>query len=286
MKKVAVFNTVISIDMPDLYFNENMEKYFCDNSRDEDVTIAISRGKMIEAPNDAAKEMYLHGHMISSFNRHVFCIRSEYDKVTYFKYNNEYTRFVININDQIDLGDTAVVEALKVEISSVLRRVFIMLAALRHGVCIHSSSIRLDDEAIVFSAVSGMGKSTHADLWRTRFGSAEIINGDNIYLVVENGIPYVFGSPWCGTSNKCVNTKAPLKAIVFLEQAKENTIEKLCVAESFMRLSARCFMPHWDNKLMLEAINTAETLTGIVDCYLLRCLPDLDSVRVCYNGIY
>jgi len=272
--------------MQDTYFSGFMHKFFCDSSRDEDVTIAISRGKMIEVPLDKVEEMRMHGHLMRSYNGHVFGIRSENDKVTYFKYNDEYTRFELNINDSIALDDATVVDELKNEISAVLRRIFIMLAAVRKGVCLHSVSIKHQDNAIMFSAVSGTGKTTHANLWQEVFECVEIINGDNGYLVVEDNRPYLYGSPWCGTSADCLNVRVPLKAVVFIEQAKKNSIEKLGVAEAFMRLSSRCFMPIWDNKLMLDAINSAEVLANTIECYLLKCLPDRDAVRVCYDGIY
>jgi len=263
-----------------------MHKFFCDSSRDEDVTITISRGKMIEVPLDEVKEMRMHGHMMRSYNGQVFGIRSENDKVTYFKYNDEYTRFELNINDSITLDDAAIADGLVNEISAVLRRIFIMLVAVRNGVCLHSASIKYKNAGIMFSAVSGTGKTTHANLWQEVFEGVEIINGDNGYLVVEDNGPYLYGSPWCGTSADCLNVKVPPKAVIFIEQAKENSIEKLGVAEAFMRLSSRCFMPVWDNKLMLGAIDTAEVLANTIECYLLKCLPDKDAVRVCYDGIY
>ena len=38
------------------------------------------------------------------------------------------------------------------------------------GMFFHSSSLMLDGEAYLFTALSGTGKSTHTALWRKRFG--------------------------------------------------------------------------------------------------------------------
>ena len=286
MKKLCVFSTIISIDLPEEYFDEHMYKFYYNGSRDEDVAVALSSGKMIEIPNDATKKASVTGHTVYNFNGINYAIRSEYDKITYFSYDNGYTSFVLNINEKIDLGDMLVVDDLKIEISAVLRRIFIMLVTIRSGVCLHSASIKYKEYAIMFSGVSGTGKTTHANLWRTVFSDVDIINGDNGYLLIEDKNIYVYGSPWCGTSGECMSIKVPAKAVVFLEQAKENCIVRLSIAEAFMRLSARCFVPSWDEKLMLDTLNTTEMLANTINCYLLKCLPDKNAVKACYNGIY
>ena len=286
MKKLRVFQTIVGIDMPDAYFNGYMEKFFYDDSCDASVMISVINDKMIEPPPNATEESCIPGHTVYAFDGYKYILRSEYDKITGYQYNNEYTNFVITINDTITRDDATVIDALKIEISSVLRRIFIMLAAIKNGVFFHSVSLEYGGEAIAFSAVSETGKTTHANLWKEAYANVAMINGDSAYLIWENHKAYIYGSPWCGTSDVSMNMKAPVKAIVFLEQAMENTIEKLNIPDAFMRLSSRCFMPLWDKVLMLKALNAAEELSHAVNCYLLKCLPDNDAVKVCYNGIY
>ena len=150
----------------------------------------------------------------------------------------------------------------------------------------HSSSIRHNGEAIIFSAFSGTGKTTHTNLWREVFPNVEIINGDNGYCLAEDDGVYIYGAPWCGTSGECMNVKVPVKAVVFLEQAKENSIQKLSVPMAFMRLSTGCFLPAWDKELMTNSVVTTERMAASIDCYVLKCLPDHDAVRTAHYGIY
>ena len=82
-----------------------------------------------------------------------------------------------------------------------------------------------------FSGHSGMGKSTHTNLWKEQFGT-KIINGDlnligwsngeqaNIGQSVDKpgskGHPIVYGMPWCGTSGIASTKSYPLGGIVLL----------------------------------------------------------------------
>lgn len=101
------------------------------------------------------------------------------------------------------------------------------------GCMLHSSAVVVNGYAYLFSANSGTGKSTHTQLWKEHFGDeAFIINDDKPVLRCENGQWYVYGTPWSGKTDKNVNAKAKLGAIVFLERSKENWIETIEVKEA------------------------------------------------------
>ena len=65
------------------------------------------------------------------------------------------------------------------------------------GIVIHSSAIELDGNGILFSAPSGTGKSTQANLWREHKG-AVVLNGDRPALRTLDGSVYVYGTLWSG----------------------------------------------------------------------------------------
>lgn len=156
-----------------------------------------------------------------------------------------------------------------------------MAAALaKHdGTIIHSSSIIYQNKCVMFSAASGTGKSTYTDMWQELY-HLPILNGDSAACRVINGNPIAYGIPWCGTSEQFINEHAPLAAIVFLEQAKENSIVKLDTVEAFMRLTERCIMLRWSESLTKESLFTIQSVVENVDCYLLKCLPDHDAVEL------
>ena len=65
---------------------------------------------------------------------------------------------------------------------------------------IHGSALSMDSEAFLFTAQSGVGKSTHARLWRELYGDrVKMINDDKPMLQIRDSEVLVWGSP--GTEN-------------------------------------------------------------------------------------
>jgi len=285
MVKLKLAGTVIKFDMPDIYIGPYMPLFACGNGEKEDVTINFALGQI--PPVDMENSTGFMVHKVFRVNGSNCYMLSMNDYVTHFIYNNEYTEFTFNVNEKLfknayDLDNPNNING----VGSILRRMCIMITAARGGICLHASTIKYGNDAISFSASSGVGKTTQTNLWMETFPGVEVINGDNGYLFEENGLVYFHSVPWCGTSNQCMNVKAPVKAVVFLEQANHNYIHKLDTPEAFMRLSARCFMPVWEKNLMVKAIDTSERIINMVNCYLLRCLPDTDAVLTAKSGIY
>jgi len=167
-----------------------------------------------------------------------------------------------------------------------IRKILTGRLSLDKGFIIHSCIIEFNGVGILFSAASGTGKSTHARLWQKVFPTTKIINGDNGFCRIIENTPIIFSTPWCGDSNQYTDKSIPIKAIVFLEQAYTNSIEQLNELDSFLYLSARCYLPFWDEELINKSLEVVKTLTTEVDCYLLKCLPDHDAVRIVYDEIF
>ena len=91
-------------------------------------------------------------------------------------------------------------------IQSVLSSIMLETLLLRHGRgVLHASYIRLPNErSILFSAPSGTGKSTQAELWR-RYRNAQIINGDKAIVYLASEGVSVSSLPLCGSSGICRN---------------------------------------------------------------------------------
>ena len=152
------------------------------------------------------------------------------------------------------------------------------------GIVLHASAIDWKGKGIAFSAPSGTGKSTQASLWEKHMG-ARVVNDDCPAIKLVDGLPYAFGTPWSGSSDKFLNSSVPLSAFVMLEQAPENTIRKLEGHEAVARLMPRCFLPYHDSALMDLAIkNLKDIITG-APVYLLRCRPDREAVELVYKCI-
>ena len=149
----------------------------------------------------------------------------------------------------------------------------------------HGSALCMDGEAIIFSAPSGTGKSTHARLWRETFGDRVwMINDDKPLLRIEDGRATVYGSPWNGKHRLGRNASAPLKAIVFLNRGEENRIEPLEKAEAFPLLMRQCF--HSRDPAAAGRILEMETaLLSEASFFRLWCNQTAEAARVAYEGI-
>lgn len=103
---------------------------------------------------------------------------------------------------------------------------------------LHSSYIvTRQEQGILFSGPSGIGKSTQAALWQ-RYAGAEIVNGDRALVRPDTGT--VSGVFYAGTSGISRNVTAPLQAVALLEQGAENRVCTLRPREAFARLLSQC----------------------------------------------
>lgn len=149
---------------------------------------------------------------------------------------------------------------------------------------IHASFIIKNGNAILFTAPSGVGKSTQAALWE-KYADAEIINGDKALLFVSGGVVYVGGLPFSGSSGICKNKTAPLRAIICLSQAKENKLSRLSVTEATVSVLRGCYLPAENAEISENVINTVGEICGLVPAYKLECLPYESAVRILENEL-
>lgn len=146
-----------------------------------------------------------------------------------------------------------------------------------NGLVLHSSAVALNGGAYLFSANSGVGKSTHTSLWCRCFKDAFIINDDKPALRCIDGTFYCYGTPWSGSVNLNRNVKLPLKGICFIERDEKNSIEGITdSAVIFEKLLNQTLRRAGTNStaLMLE---TVDKLIKKVPFYRLKCLPDEES---------
>lgn len=153
------------------------------------------------------------------------------------------------------------------------------LLLLNGGVILHSSYIVTRYGAVLFTAPSGTGKSTQAELWQ-RLKGAETVNGDCSVIRKENGVYKAFGLPFSGSSGICFNRTYPIAAVVALGQAKENRLKRLFGAEAFVRIFGGVKRDTWDfaGTEMCSAV-LGELCTEI-PVFSLDCLPDSSAVEL------
>lgn len=143
----------------------------------------------------------------------------------------------------------------------------------------HSSCVDIGGQALLFSGVSGIGKSTQAALWETYAGAA-VKNGDRNLLRFDGERELVCGLPYAGTSGICNAFELPLRAVVFLGQAKVNRIRRLPEKEAVRSLLSQFPVPKWSASSISRAMDAAMRLASHIPVYYLSCLPEQSAVEL------
>lgn len=149
-----------------------------------------------------------------------------------------------------------------------------LIYAQRNGVfALHSSSILYRGKAWLFSAASGTGKSTHAELWRGLY-ETPLINGDLNLVSLQDSVPVVTGLPWCGTSGIYSVGSYPLGGITLLKQYSENSLLPLSKSLQQLMVTKRIISPSWTEEMMDYNLNFACNLVDCVTVYRYLCTKE------------
>lgn len=146
-----------------------------------------------------------------------------------------------------------------------------------NGLVIHGAGIEYKGTGIIFSAFSGTGKTTQARLWR-KYRDAIVVNGDcPIIKNTENG-PYMYGSPWCGTSGESINKRTPLKAIVLVNQSKENYVEEVTGDDAVLAVFTNILYYSQDESDLDRLLPVLTQIVSQIKVYKLFCNMEEEAV--------
>ena len=154
--------------------------------------------------------------------------------------------------------------------------IFVSLFALekqmiaRQAVILHCSVVKTGDQVMLLSGPSGIGKSTHADLWM-KYKNAKVINGDRT-LICKKGDQWMsLGWPICGSSEICHNEDYPISRVVFLGQAKENQGRRLSYVEGIKHLISQTTANNWNADFVQKVWQIIEEMAADVPVYEYAC---------------
>ena len=148
----------------------------------------------------------------------------------------------------------------------------------------HASYIGYEGNGIIFTAPSQTGKSTQARLWQQHLG-ARILNGDKAGIHLGDR-PMACGVPFSGTSGICHNVSLPLKAIVVLSQAPENTVRRMKPVEAIQALCPNLLVDQAIPEEWQIAMRLLMDLVEQVPIYALACTPDERAVETLHREIF
>ena len=140
-----------------------------------------------------------------------------------------------------------------------------------HGALIlHCAYIECRGKGILFSAPSGVGKSTQAALWE-KYRNGKVINGDRALLRKDDGKWMACGWPVCGSSGICHQKNVPIHAIVMLQQGQENQVVRLSPGKAFGQIYPQITINQWNPEFVQTAMNGIEDLILQVPVWELTC---------------
>lgn len=153
-----------------------------------------------------------------------------------------------------------------------------------NGFMLHSSAVLMDGNAYLFSASSGVGKSTHTSLWQQAFGKdrAKILNDDKPAIRIEKDGIYAFGTPWSGKTDLNINVRANLAGICFLERGNKNKIRRENGGAVLHKLLTQTVRPYneRDMDLLLKSI---DRVLSEIPVYTMSCTISEEAAHMAYK---
>lgn len=155
----------------------------------------------------------------------------------------------------------------------------------RGGLILHCAYIEHHGKGILFSAPSGVGKSTQAALWE-KYRNSVTVNGDRALLRKKEGKWLACAWPVCGSSQICKRVDVPVHAIVMLRQGKKNSVMRLSPIEAFRQLYPQVTVNQWNPEFVQAAINGIEDLILQVPVWQLTCDISEEAVQCLENALF
>ena len=149
---------------------------------------------------------------------------------------------------------------------------------------IHGAAISVNNQAFLFTADSGVGKTVHSIRWILNNKDTTIINGDKPFIILKDK-PLICGSPWSGKEGRHSNVTAPLKSIILMERSENNHIERISFSDAFPFILRQVYRPN-DPKKMKKTLELMQKLGSSVSFWYFRCnnFKD-DCYKVSYNAL-
>ncbi len=171
----------------------------------------------------------------------------------------------------------------------VLRSLFRMaIESLYFGhsrVSLHSACIDVEGQAVAFTGVSGLGKSTRAAAWVSANG-AEFISGDRPTMHISSGGVMAYGVPWDGKEQFFRPVSRPVKAILEVRRSASVYLRRLDEKQAEKLIMKQVFIPMWDTTAAAFTVMNARKLAKSVPVYRLFCGPDEESAKEAYRILF
>lgn len=146
---------------------------------------------------------------------------------------------------------------------------------------LHCAYLNYRNQAILFSGPSGIGKSTHADIWCRNITDTNVLNGDRALLCPSADGGYeAHGWIVCGSSGICHNETRPLKAIVFIDQATDNHVRQMSLMQNYKQLTSQITINWWNERFTRKALDDLQALQEKTDILTYSCNMQPEAAQI------
>lgn len=154
-------------------------------------------------------------------------------------------------------------------------------------VMFHGVAFQYGTGVYILTAPSGTGKSTQYRNLYTLYGERiQIINGDKPLLGPgEKEEIIVYPSPWNGKENWSGSIHGPLRAVILLEQAKENILTILDKKEAVVPILQQCLYTAPNGKSVHTVFRMTDSILNGVPLYHFFNRGNLASSEVLFDCI-
>lgn len=154
----------------------------------------------------------------------------------------------------------------------------------RDMLMLHGSTVAVDGRAYLFTAKTGVGKSTHTRLWQKFFGSrAVMVNDDRTILKKTPQGVMAYGSPWSGKHGLHSNICVPLAGICILERGTQNHIQPISQEEAFPFLYDQTFLPEMLYIFSLDSM--VEEMVREIPLWKMACTREPSAAQTAYEAM-
>ena len=146
------------------------------------------------------------------------------------------------------------------------------------GIILHSACIALEGKGILFSGVSGSGKSTISQIWQ-KDREARVLTDERVIIREMGDNLWAFGTPWHGTAKVHKNAGIPIEKIFFIKHGERNRAVPISKAEAANRLMVRCFPTFWNQDGMQYVLDLCTQIATEIECCDLEFVNDFSITK-------
>lgn len=235
MKRYNIGNVNVKMSVKSKDLKERLGEYRFE-TKEKDATLKVKYKKSLHLPKGELVAEHKEKRIMQEKDIFYLCVFAKDSDTleTVIRYDKLYKNVVIYLSKVLTPSMLLQKEYVYTGL------MFQKIASQKDKFIIHGSALSHHGCGLIFSGPSGIGKSTQGAMWKEYMEDVFILNDDKPLISFEEKI-FVYGTPWSGKTNTQKNMRAPLKAILFLDQGITESLEEVQTTEKIVLLLKNMF---------------------------------------------